>query len=76
MAGGPIRRMISKRPQIQIFIAAVEESSQQRQRTPRPFDQGGFGDCPDLRVFGHQAIRPVQDRAEFVERFSPWAWRC
>ena len=49
-----------KRPQIQIFIAAVEELSQQRQRTPCPFDQGGFGDCPDLRVFGHQAIRPVQ----------------
>ena len=49
-----------KSPQIQIFIATVEESSQQRQRTPRPFDQGGFGDCPDLRVFGHQAICPVQ----------------
>ena len=48
-----------KRPQMQVFIATVEESSQQRQRTPRPLDQGGFGDCPDLRVFGHQAICPV-----------------
>ena len=49
-----------KRPQIQIFIATLEELSQHRQRTPRPFDQGRFGDCPDLRVSGHQAIRPIQ----------------
>ena len=51
-----------KGPQIEIFIATVEETSQQRQRTPRPLDQGGFGHGPDLRVFGHQAICPVQHR--------------
>ena len=42
--------------QMQVFIATVEESSQQRQRTPRPLDQGGFGDRPDLRVFGHHGL--------------------
>ncbi len=46
--------------QMQVFIATVEESSQQRQRTPRPLDQGGFGGCPDLRVVGHHAICPVK----------------
>ena len=49
-----------ERPQIQIFLATAEELSQQRQRTPRPFDQGGFGHCPDLRVFGRQATCPVR----------------
>ena len=59
MAGGPIRRMISKVLRSR-FIATAEESFQQRQRTPRSFDQGGFGHCPDLRVFGRQAICPVR----------------
>ena len=44
---------------MQVFMPRVEESSQQRQRTPRPFDQGGFGGCADLRVVGQQAICPV-----------------
>ena len=44
---------------MQVFIVTVEESSQQRQRTPRPLDQGGASDRPDLRVFGHHAIFPV-----------------
>ena len=47
------------RPPLQILIATVEELFQQRQRTSRPTDQGGFGDCPDLRVFGREAIGPV-----------------
>ena len=47
-----------QRPRLQVFI--VEESSQQWQRTPRPLDQGGFGDGADLRVPGGQAIRPLQ----------------
>jgi hypothetical protein len=46
--------------QMQVFIRTVEESSQQRQRTPCPLDQGGFGDGPDLGVVGHQAIFPVR----------------
>ena len=48
---------------MQVFMPRVEESSQQRQRTPRPFDQGGFGGCADLRVVGQQAICPVITRA-------------
>ena len=44
---------------MQVFMPRVEESSQQRQRTPRLFDQGGFGGCADLRVVGPQAICPV-----------------
>ena len=44
---------------MQVFIVTGEESSQQRQRTPRPLDQGGFGGCADLRVVGQQAICPV-----------------
>ena len=46
--------------QMQVFIATVEESSQQRQRTPRPLDQGGFGGCPDLRVVGPSSDLPSQ----------------
>src|SRR4030095_3344130 len=42
-----------------VFILTVEESSQQRQRTPRPLDQGGFRARPDFRVFGHHTIFPV-----------------
>ena len=44
---------------MQVFMLRVEESSQQRERTPRPLDQGGFGGCADLRVVGQQAICPV-----------------
>ena len=59
MAGGPIRRMISRRHRMQVFMLRREESSQQRQRTRRPMDQGGFGGCADLRVVGLQASGPV-----------------
>ena len=62
MAGGPIRLDDLESLQIQAFIATVEESSQQGQRTPRPLDQGGFGGGPDLRVVGHHAICPVKHR--------------
>ena len=48
-----------KRHHMQVFMLRVEESSQQRERTPRPLDQGGFGGCADLRVVGQQAICPV-----------------
>jgi hypothetical protein len=48
-----------KSHQMKAFIVALKKSSQQRQRTPRPLDQVGFRFCPDLRVFGHQAIFPV-----------------
>ena len=48
-----------KRHHMQVFMLRVEESSQQRQRTLRPLDQGGFGGCADLRVVGLQAIGPV-----------------
>ena len=48
--------------QLQVFIAKVEESSQQEQRTFRSLDQGGFGGCADLRVVGLQAICPVKHR--------------
>ena len=48
---------------MQLFIVTVEESSQQRQRTPGPLDQFGFGTCADLRVLGHHAICPVTYRA-------------
>src|SRR6185369_3131073 len=48
---------------MQVFIATVEESSQQRQRTSRPLGQGCFGGCPDLRVVGHHAICPVSRQA-------------
>ncbi len=47
---------------VQVFMPSVEESSQQRQRTRRPLDQGGFGGCADLRVGGLQAIGPVTYR--------------
>ena len=47
---------------MQVFMQRVEKSSEQRERTPRPFDQGGFGGCADLRVVGQQAIGPVTDR--------------
>src|SRR5262245_794391 len=46
--------------QMQVFNATVEESSQQREGTPRPLDQGGFGGCADLRVLGQQAPFPVK----------------
>src|SRR5262245_66325804 len=46
--------------QMQAFIATGEESSQQREGTPRPLDQGGFGGCADLRVSGQQATFPVK----------------
>ncbi len=65
MAGGPIRLDDFKSLQMQVFIATVEESSQQRQRTPRPLDQGGFGVRPDLRVVGYYA-----DITRDVTRFS------
>jgi len=44
---------------MQVFIVSGKESSQQRERPPRPLDQGGFGSCADLRVVGQQAICPV-----------------
>src|ERR1051325_735284 len=44
---------------MQVFIATVEESSQQRQRTPAPLDQYGLRGCPDPRVVGHHAIFPL-----------------
>src|SRR5262245_2117365 len=47
---------------MQAFIATVEESSQQRERTSRPLDQGGFGCGADLRVLGQQATFPVNDQ--------------
>ena len=52
--------------QMQVFIATVEESSQQRQRTPRPLDQGGFGDRPDLRVLD------IRDITRFSQSIT-WA---
>ena len=54
---GLIRRMI------QTFFSCRSSSSissQQRQRTPCPLDQGGFGGCPDLRVLDREPIRPVR----------------
>ena len=47
-----------KRPRLQAVI--VEESPHQRQRTPRPLNQVGFGACADLRVPGRQAMCPVE----------------
>jgi len=44
---------------MQAFIVSGKESSQQRERPPRPLNQGGFGSCADLRVVGQQAICPV-----------------
>ena len=41
---------------MQAVIVTREESSQQRERTSRPFDQGGFGGCADLPV-----VRPAGD---------------
>ena len=37
----------------------VEESSQQKERTPPQLDQGGFGVCADLWVVGQEATCPV-----------------
>src|SRR6476659_8142856 len=48
---------------MQIFIFAVEETSQQRQRTRGLRDKCSFGSCADLRVVGHHAICPVTHRA-------------
>jgi len=48
-----------KRVLMQVVVVTREESSQQRQRTPRPFHQGGFGGCADLPVAGQQAMCPV-----------------
>src|SRR4029453_14810491 len=45
-----------------VFIATAEESSQQRQRTPRPLDQGASGGCPDLGGLGQHATGPVEIR--------------
>ena len=44
---------------MQVFMLSVEQPSQHMERTPRPLDQGSYGDRPDLRVFGHHAIFPV-----------------
>jgi hypothetical protein len=53
---------------MQAFIATVEESSQQREGTPRPLDQGGFGGCADLCVLGQKATFPVKYQGGFLER--------
>ena len=51
-----------KRLLMQLFIVTGEESSQQRERTPSPFGQGGFGGSADLGVVGQQTICPVTDQ--------------
>jgi hypothetical protein len=61
---------------VQVFMPGVEESSQQRQRTPRPFDQGGFGGCADLRVWLSRRLPSHVPRRGLVERLdSVWGWR-
>jgi hypothetical protein len=40
---------------MQVFVLRGEESFQQRERTLRTLDQGGFSGGPDLRVLGQQA---------------------
>ena len=47
---------------VQVFIQIVEEMLQQWQRTPGSFDQGGFGNRPDLRIAGRQTTCPVTHR--------------
>ena len=56
-----------KRGRLQVFVLAAEESSQHRQRTLRPFGQGGFGAGPDLRIAVQQAFLPGAHR---VRRLS------
>jgi hypothetical protein len=68
--------------QMQVFIATVEEMSQQRQRAPRPLDQGGFGGCPDLWVVGHHEFCPLSRQGEVPGKIrvpygpahGPWTW--
>ena len=43
---------------VQVFMPRVEEAFQQRHRTQRSLDQGGFGGGADLRVVGLQTICP------------------
>ena len=59
---------------MEVFIAAVEESSQQRQRTPRPLDQGGFGNGPDLQVLAIKRSSQLITWAEFLDS-ERLAWR-
>jgi hypothetical protein len=50
-----------KRRHMKVFMLGSEESPQQRQRTLRALDQGGFGGGANLRVIGQQPICPVID---------------